>query len=189
MPRICEHDGCNRKHYAKGMCESCYRRELRKPRLKPKLSAEERLWAKVKKTDTCWIWTGVPNSAGYGTISVNKRPMLTHRFAYELLVGEIPEGLQLDHQCHVLTCVNPNHLKPVDTKRNMENQLLAADNSSGYRGVYWSKKYRRWIGNVRHWGVNHHAGSFLTADDANDATVKLRNELFTNNILDPQVRP
>jgi hypothetical protein len=41
-----------------------------------------------------------------------------HRFAYELLVGPIPEGLVIDHLCRNRRCVNPAHLEPVTAEEN-----------------------------------------------------------------------
>jgi hypothetical protein len=80
---------------------------------------EERFWEKVVQTDTCWLWTG-SLSNGYGNIRPrNGEPMMrAHRFAYELLVGPIPEGLHLDHLCRVRHCVNPDHLEPVTQRVN-----------------------------------------------------------------------
>lgn len=44
-----------------------------------------------------------------------------HRYAYEMLVTEIPDGLTLDHLCGTPNCVNPWHLDPcpsgVNSKR------------------------------------------------------------------------
>jgi hypothetical protein len=42
-----------------------------------------------------------------------------HRVAYELLVGPIPEGLELDHLCRNTRCVNPEHLEPVTGRENL----------------------------------------------------------------------
>lgn len=82
------------------------------------LSVEERFWAKVKKTDTCWLWTG-SCTAGYGQFGIGgRKKMRVHRYAYELLVGPIPEGLVLDHLCRVRNCVNPDHLEPVTDREN-----------------------------------------------------------------------
>ena len=39
--------------------------------------------------------------------------------AYELLVGPILAGLELDHLCRNHTCVNPSHLEPVTHKVNV----------------------------------------------------------------------
>jgi hypothetical protein len=44
--------------------------------------------------------------------------MKAHRFAYELLVGPIPDGLALDHLCLTTGCVNPAHLEPVTVAEN-----------------------------------------------------------------------
>jgi hypothetical protein len=42
-----------------------------------------------------------------------------HRFAYSVLVGPIPDGLQIDHLCRNEMCVNPEHLEPVTQRINM----------------------------------------------------------------------
>lgn len=84
--------------------------------------AAERFWAKVAKSDTCWLWTGAKVGAGYGhfTQGGEQKMMLAHRWAYEALVGPIPEGLVLDHLCMVKACVNPAHLEPVTQAVNIE---------------------------------------------------------------------
>lgn len=44
---------------------------------------------------------------------------MAHRVAYELWVGPIPEGMELDHRCKVRACINPAHLEPVTHAENM----------------------------------------------------------------------
>ena len=83
-------------------------------------TAKERFWAKVKKTDGCWLWTGWKNDRGYGNFEVDStRTVKAHRFAYEVLVGPIPDGLTLDHLCRNPSCVNPEHLEPVTLRENI----------------------------------------------------------------------
>ena len=98
------------------------------PRVRPVL---ERFWSKVEKTDTCWLWVGNIQASGYGQFWLKEGPSYAHRFAYELLVGPIPEDKQLDHLCHTNSdcrggtsclhrrCVNPDHLEAVTAKTNV----------------------------------------------------------------------
>lgn len=79
-------------------------------------------WAKIEITETCWLWKGSLSRGGYGYLHKRKnwggRYRLAHRFAYELIVGAIPDGLVLDHLCRVRNCVNPAHLEPVTSWEN-----------------------------------------------------------------------
>lgn len=80
----------------------------------------DRFWAKVNKTETCWLWTGgaiSSNHLRYGAFYVKKDRILAHRFSYESCVGPIPAGLTIDHVkargCASTLCVNPAHLEAV----------------------------------------------------------------------------
>jgi hypothetical protein len=91
------------------------------------VSAEARFWRKVhrREPDECWPWVG-GQSNGYGRFepdatrhSPPRIQVAAHRFAYELLVGPIPDGLTLDHLCRNTLCVNPAHLEPVTMRENV----------------------------------------------------------------------
>lgn len=86
----------------------------------PYRPADVRFWEKVTESETgCWLWTGAKIRSGYGQFGTHRGPVvLAHRWAYENLIGEIPEGLQLDHLCRVRLCVCPYHLDPVTNKVN-----------------------------------------------------------------------
>lgn len=73
-------------------------------------TAEQRFWAKIRKTRGCWLWLGVPNSQGYGQIHVNGKTIGAHRFSYALHNGKIPRKLYVLHSCDVRNCVKPAHL-------------------------------------------------------------------------------
>lgn len=66
----------------------------------------------------CWLWDGFIQRTGYGWFWMRGRNVLAHRAAYELFVGPVPDGLQLDHLCRVRRCVNPSHLEPVTLQEN-----------------------------------------------------------------------
>jgi hypothetical protein len=67
----------------------------------------------------CWRWTGALYH-GYGRVRIgNDDRAMAHRFAYELVKGAIPTGLQIDHLCKNTWCVNPDHLEAVTAKENV----------------------------------------------------------------------
>lgn len=112
-------------------------------------------WSRVERgaTDECWLWAGATTSYGYGIFYnfPDHPPRHAHRVSYELEVGEIPEGLTIDHLCGVKKCVNPGHLEPVTQSENTrrfyrqmthckhgheftpENTLTYVDPRDGYR--------------------------------------------------------
>ncbi len=79
----------------------------------------ERFLEKVQKTDSCWIWTAKKEKFGYGRFAIREREFAAHRVAYELFVGNIPDGLSIDHLCKNPSCVNPEHLEPVTMRVNL----------------------------------------------------------------------
>lgn len=84
----------------------------------------ERLLSKVNVVDSgCWEWTASIRAGGYGQFSYQGTPCVAHRIAYRLMVGEIPEGLELDHLCRNRKCVNPKHLEVVTRKVNLNRGL------------------------------------------------------------------
>jgi hypothetical protein len=89
-----------------------------------------RFWRKVNKDGSlpvhrpdlgpCWIWEAGKNSHGYGEFTPNSTTRAkAHRFAWELLHGPIPSGLQTDHLCLNRACVNPFHMELVSLVENV----------------------------------------------------------------------
>lgn len=95
--------------------------------------ANERFWPRLMQSGDCWLWTGTLLD-GYGqfyTVGVKRKGIAAHRFAYLTLVGDIPEGLELDHLCRTRACVNPYHMDPVTHKENMRRSpSMGAGNRS-----------------------------------------------------------
>lgn len=76
-----------------------------------------------ERPDDCWLWDGtLLNGYGITRAAVPRRGrivnMLVHRLAYELLVGPIPDGLEIDHLCRTPRCFNPKHMEPVTRTEN-----------------------------------------------------------------------
>jgi hypothetical protein len=80
----------------------------------------KRFWSRVDRDgDGCWLWLGKDNGRGYGQLWVDGRTVAAYRFSYELHVGPIADGYELDHLCRNRLCVNPTHLEPVTHRENM----------------------------------------------------------------------
>lgn len=75
--------------------------------------------AKVAIVGTCWEWQGSRDRGGYGRLGRRGKVHAAHRYVYEILVGEIPAGLDIDHLCRNHACCNPGHLEPVDRRTNL----------------------------------------------------------------------
>lgn len=116
--KTCSIEGCGRDLYARDWCEMHYARWRRKgdtskantgvPLERAEIVA--RFDANVVKTETCWLWKGAINGAGYGTMSLNGKPVFTHRLSWELFRSEPIGDKFVLHICDVKTCVNPSHL-------------------------------------------------------------------------------
>jgi hypothetical protein len=72
----------------------------------------------------CWVWMGSSDIRGYGRIARRhhgkRLSVQAHRYAYELHYGPIPDRLEIDHLCRVLSCVNPAHLEAVTHAVNVK---------------------------------------------------------------------
>ncbi len=93
-----------------------------------RIPLEERFWAKVEKraSSECWVWRGYRLPKGYGTIGLaghRGSKILTHRLAYALVNGPIPEYICVLHSCDNPPCVNPAHLFLGTQKVNVDDMI------------------------------------------------------------------
>lgn len=92
-----------------------------------KEDANLRFWRKVAKSSGvagCWLWQGHVTANGYGKFGpTHGHTVYAHRWAYEQLIGIVPENLRLRHTCSVHHCVNPRHLRLVTTKETVSHAL------------------------------------------------------------------
>lgn len=110
---------------------------------------QARFWAKVNKTDTCWLWTAYRTRDDYGRFWLNGKLERAHRVSFWLAGREIPLGLVMDHLCRTPACVNPDHLEAVtiseNTRRGDAAKYLPHDlHTHCKRGHEFTEQNIRW---------------------------------------------
>ena len=137
--RPCAVDGCPNPLAARGLCAKHYARTRRNGDLvglRPHgLTLAERFEFKVNRDGPlspyaptlgpCWFLSNACFVLGYAELWFEGKQRYGHIVSYELFVGLMPEGLELDHLCRVRRCVNYNHLEPVTHAENMRRSALA----------------------------------------------------------------
>src|SRR6187399_3064668 len=97
------------------------------------MSVRERLYDKfaVNSVTGCWDWTASKQPPGYGQMWNGERVEQAHRISFRLHCGEIPDGLEIHHECRNRSCVNPVHLRAVTHQVN----VLAGDTQMARNAV------------------------------------------------------
>jgi hypothetical protein len=86
----------------------------------PGSTVREKLLLNHRVEGGCWRWTGAHIPQGYGHFkAAGHSSRRVHRVSYEVFVGPIPDGLQLDHLCGIRDCINPEHLEVVTPAENV----------------------------------------------------------------------
>jgi hypothetical protein len=133
----------------------------------PKVDKDGPVPAHVPHLGPCWLWTGAIDPAfGYGKFWMGRRgdsPWHTHRAAWFLTFGPIPDGLNVLHRCDNPPCVNPAHLFLGTFKDN------TVDMHAKGRGISGDNHPARTRGDYLARGDNHPArmhGDYLPRGEA-----------------------
>jgi len=74
----------------------------------------EWLRSRLIQSGDCLVWSGARVKGGYGlfrmVVGGVRIDIATHRFAWELAFGPIPEGMLVCHKCDNPPCCRPDHL-------------------------------------------------------------------------------
>ncbi|MBF7978096.1 MULTISPECIES: HNH endonuclease [Rahnella] len=118
---------------------------------------------------------GSKNDEGYLYITCFGHVRPAHRMAYYYMTGRLPKTV--DHIDRVKTNNEWKNLREATNAENQWNKAMKRNNTSGVKGVYWSKKDNRWIAEIRLNGARHYVGSYRDMEDAKLAISEKRKVL------------
>lgn len=139
----CVIEGCVKSERTRGWCDKHYmawyvhgdplwERPTPIERLLAKIDRDGLVPAHRPELGPCWEIDTHHGPLGYAYFSRGEGSQLAHVAAYELLVGPVPDGLELDHLCRNRGCVKavadecgPGHLEPVTHLENMRRSEIA----------------------------------------------------------------
>lgn len=101
--------------------------------LEPRL---QRGW-KLDETTGCHVWQKGPRAHPYGRLKHKGVSHYTHRVAYTLSHGPIPDGMVVQHTCDNPACVNPDHLRVGTQCENVHDALSKGRMTPPVRKLTW----------------------------------------------------
>lgn len=126
---ICSFPECKCKHRTKGLCNAHYLQKKAGKTLfavnstqrvrgtRPRISCDESECPRPE-LGSCHVFRGCLSSDGYGSVGLNGKSVSVHRYIWECENGDIPDGLEIDHQCMNKSCCNIDHLRLVTHRIN-----------------------------------------------------------------------
>jgi len=114
---------------------------------------------------------GTIDTNGYRRISINKKRYMAHRLVWTYHNGEIQTGYQIDHMNGVKDDNRIENLRLATPSQNSSNRPKNKINKSGFKGVSWHKRDKKWQADIMHNNKTIRLGLFATPELAHDAYV------------------
>lgn len=116
--------------------------------------------------------------AGYENGKRKRKTILMHREVAERAGKDMSH--QIDHEDRISLNNQRHNLRPATQKQNSENMSLKKNNASGHRGVYWAKRNKRWVAQIKHNNKQIYLGEFEDKEDAIKARLKGEKKYYTH---------
>jgi hypothetical protein len=130
---------------------------------------------------------GTSYTDGYWAIMIDKSTYTLHRLVWIYFNGDIPDGAHIDHinRDRKNNRIENLRLAPNGHLDNAQNKTLEIKNTSGFVGVNFHKKNKKWTASIGVNGKRIYLGSFSSAEGASEAYVKAKKEL---HLFSPELR-
>lgn len=107
-------------------------------------------WRAIERTNT---W--------YAISSICQNNVYLHRF-----ILNAPTGITVDHENHDGLDCQRHNLRLATHVQNSQNSRMKSRNTSGFKGVSWDKRWRKWAAYIRYDGHNYNLGGYATVEEA-----------------------
>jgi len=208
--RICQTKGCERKHYAKGLCKRCYRqtkyengihRTVRDPNefiiegnicriLLYDKYANYKHTAIIDAEDLNLVknykWMSAQTIYGhwYVRTSINRKIIPIHRMIMAHLLDDTKE---IDHKNHNTFDNRKSNLRVCNRSQNMMNKKITKNNTSGFKGVSFCNHTQKWKASLSKQSKFIYLGLYKTALEAakvyNKAALKYHGKFAYLNLI------
>lgn len=115
------------------------------------------------------------DSEGYVRGAIKRKHYREHRLVYQLFHGSVPQ--QLDHINGVKTDNRIENLRPATPSENLCNKPKQSNNTTGYKGVSYCKRDKRYWARICKDGIKVSLGYFDNPHDAGKAYQKAAKEI------------
>ena len=126
---------------------------------------------------------GFTDQRGYRRVKYKQKTYFVHRLIYELCVGPIPEGYEVDHKNLDPSDNSLDNLRLATASQNTSNRRRFSNNTTGYKGVTLHKQTGKYVAHIRVQGKRIHLGLHETVEKAFAAYIeaaKLYQKDFAN---------
>ena len=100
----------------------------------------------------------------YGIVTYKGKTYLLHRIIFLMHYGFSPD--QIDHIDGNSLNNNIDNLRLCEVHENCCNRGMPSNNTSGYKGVYWSKQSQKWVAQITKRRKQYYLGLYPSAADA-----------------------
>jgi len=158
-------------------------KNLSQDRLKKLLSYDPqtglftRLARPGKRSDLVGTIAGSPSNQGYILINVDNQKYRAHRLAWFYVTGRWPSAL-LDHRNRLKDDNRWDNLREATKAQNEQSKAPSSINTSGTKGVAWSRATKKWQAYIDHPGIARHIGVFESFKDAVAARRSKEQQIF-----------
>ena len=123
---------------------------------------------------------GTYDRKGYLKIIYQRKLYLGHWLAWLYVYGKWPDN-EIDHINGDASDNRICNLRDVTRKQNMENKSIYKTNKSGYSGVTWHSRDKKWNVRIGHYGKRISLGYFDDLNEAISARIQAENQIYTHN--------